>query len=92
MNNITIPVFIFGSMVALLIGSIVHLIGGGKLLRLILSMFFAWVGFWAGNYGSDYFGINLIKYGPVDYAVAMASSLIFAVFGFWISGENRREV
>lgn len=91
MSSITIPVFIFGSIVSLLIGSIVHLIGGGKLLRLILSMVFAWIGFWIGNYGADYFGIVILEYGPVDYAVAMVSSLIFAVFGFWISGENRRE-
>jgi len=91
MSNITIPVLIFGSMVALLIGSIVHLVGGGKLLRLILSMVFAWIGFWVGNYGADYFGINLIKYGPVDYVVSTVSSLVFAMFGFWISGENRRD-
>jgi len=91
MGNLTIPVLIFGSMVSFLIGSIVHLVGGGKLLRLILSMVFAWVGFWAGNYGADYFGIAVLEYGPVDYASAMISSLVFAVFGFWISGENRRD-
>lgn len=91
MIDITSPVLIFGSLIALLIGSIVHLIGGGKLLRLFFSMIFAWIGFWGGNYLANHFGIFVLRYGQIAYAASIAVSIITALFGFWISGENKNE-
>ena len=89
MANLTLPVFIFGSLIAFLIGALVHLIAGGRLLRLIFSIIFSWIGFWGGNYLATRFNLSILKYGQVSYAPALLAALILSVFGFWISGENR---
>ena len=91
MVNLTLPVFIFGSLIALLLGALVHLVAGGKLLRLIFSMIFAWIGFWAGNYLAGRFNLEILNYGLVSYGPALMIALIFSVFGYWISGENKPE-
>jgi hypothetical protein len=89
MMNLNIPVLVFGSMIAVLIGSVVHLIAGGKLIRLIFCMLFAWLGFWIGNFTSTRFGINILRFGQIDYGSSIIFSIIFSIFGFWLSGENR---
>lgn len=91
MIDLTLPVILFGSLIALLIGALVHLIAGGKLLRLIFSMLFALIGFWAGNYLADRLSLEILKYGLVSYGSSVVNSLIFSVFGYWISGENKPE-
>jgi hypothetical protein len=91
MFNFTFPVFVFGSLIALLLGSLVHLIAGGKLMRLIFCMLFSWIGFWTGNYLGTRFNVELLRYGTVNYGPAILIALILSVFGFWISGENTPE-
>jgi hypothetical protein len=91
MFDLTFPVFLFGSLIALLIGALVHLIAGGKLLRLFFSMIFAWIGFWSGNYLAGRFNLDLLKYGLVNYGPALIIALIFSILGYWISGENKPE-
>jgi hypothetical protein len=89
MANLTIPVFIFGSLIGLLIGALFHLIAGGKLIRLVFCLIFGWIGFWGGNYFSQKFGIQIYQYGHISYGIAMFSSLLLAAGGYWISGENK---
>lgn len=91
MDNLTLPVFLFGSLIAFLIGALIHLVVGGKLLRLIFCMIFAWIGFWVGNYLAGRFSLEFLKYGLVSYGAAVITSLIFSIFGYWISGENKPE-
>jgi len=91
MINLNFPVLIFGSLIALLLGSIIHLIAGGKLIRLLFSMIFSWIGFWIGNYFSNYFSFEIFKLGIIDYGSAMICSIFIGIFGFWISGENRSQ-
>jgi len=91
MFNFTFPVFLFGSIFALLIGAFIHLITGGKLLRLFFCMFFSWLGFWGGNYLSLRFNLDILEYGQINYGGAIISSVISGIFGYWISGENKPE-
>jgi hypothetical protein len=91
MFNMTFPTFVLGTIIALLIGASVHLIAGGKLIRLIFCMIFAWIGFWAGNYFGAQLGLNILKYGQIIYAPAVVLSVVASLFGFWLSGENREE-
>jgi hypothetical protein len=88
MFNLTFPVFIFGSLIALLLGALVHLIAGGKLLRLIFCIIFSWIGFWSGNYLATRFNLEILRYGQVNYGSAILVALILSAFGYWISGEN----
>ena len=91
MFNLNIPVLIFGSLIALLIGSTIHLIAGGKFIRLFFSMIFSWIGFWIGNYFSNYFSFQVFKLGIIDYGSAVICSICLGIFGFWISGENKTQ-
>jgi len=88
MFNLTFPVFVFGSLIALLLGALVHLIAGGKLLRLIFCMLFSWIGFWSGNYLGTRFNLEFLRYGQVSYGAAILAAAILSIFGYWISGEN----
>jgi len=90
MINISFPVFIFGSLIGGLIGSMIHLIFGGKPLRLLLSITFSWIGFWIGNNLGIRYGFSFFKYGPIDYGPAIFSSIILGLIGYWISGENQK--
>ena len=90
MAEITFPVFIFGSLIAGLIGSLIHLIFGGKPFRLLLSMLFSWIGFWVGNNLGFRYDIKFIKYGPIYFGTAVLVSLVLGLTGYWISGENQK--
>lgn len=87
--NLTLPTFIFGSMVAWLIGAMVHLIAGGKLVRLVFSMAFAWIGFWAGNSLAVRFELDILHFGQVIYGLSVPFAIVFSLFGYWLSGENK---
>ncbi len=91
MFNMTFPTFILGRMIAGLIGALVHLIAGGKLLRLVFCLLFAWIGFWGGNYLANNLGLHILQYGQINYGLALFLSIAAALFGFWLSGENREE-
>lgn len=91
MLGITIPTFILGSLIAWLIGALVHLIAGGKLVRLIFCMLFAWIGFWSGNYLGNQFGLILFNYGQINYGPAVFLCVAASLFGYWLSGENKRD-
>jgi hypothetical protein len=88
MSNLTFPIFVFGSLVGLLIGAIFHLIAGGKPIRLIFCLIFGWVGFWVGNYLSQRFGMQIFQYGQISYGISIIFSIILAGGGYWLSGEN----
>jgi len=83
----TLPAFLFGSLVSWLLASVFHLVVSGNIKRIILYILFSWIGFWAGNYLGIYFGINLLKWGLVDYGMAVIGSFILLVFAYWLSSE-----
>lgn len=91
MDNITTPIFYFGSLIGCLVGAAVHLVAGGNLLRLFFCILFSWLGFWAGNYAGSRIGFELLSYGPVDYGWSILFAILCAIFGFWISGENKKD-
>lgn len=92
MDNITFPVFILGSLIGILVGALVHLIAGGKLIRLVFCVVFGWLGFWGGNYVSQNFQFSLFQYGQISYGTSIILSLISSILGYWISGENKPEI
>lgn len=89
--NISIPHLIFGSLIAGLVGSLVHLILGGKLLRLLFSLVFAWIGFWAGHSIANRYNLNFFSYGTINLGAAIGLSIILSLAGYWISGEKRQD-
>ena len=91
MSQFTLPSFIFGSLIAWLIGASIHLFLGGKFIRLVFSIIFAWIGFWIGNYFGGLLEIEILKYGQIHYLTSILASLIIGLAGLWISGENSYE-
>jgi hypothetical protein len=88
MKNITIPIFVFSSLISFFFGSLIHLIFGGKPIRLFFSIIFSWIGFWVGNNLGVKYGVEFLKYGPIVYGISVFSSILLGLGGYWISGEN----
>jgi len=84
-----IPQLILGTLISCLIGSLIHLIFGGRPMRLLFAVFFAWIGFWLGDYFGKNYGIILMMYGSINLGASVILSLIGGFLGFWLSGENR---
>ena len=89
MKNLSIPIFVFGSLIAGLLGSFIHLLFGGKPYRLLFSIFFSWIGFWLGNNLGTKYGLTILQYGPVIYGTAIVASILLGLGGYWVSGENK---
>jgi len=90
MTSLTFPVFIFGSLVAGLIGSLIHLIFGGKPFRLLLSIIGSMIGFWFGNNLGSQYGLLFFNYGQINFGAAVLFGIILGLIGYWISGENQK--
>jgi len=88
--NIAFPQLIFGSLIAGLIGSLIHLFLGGKPLRLVFSLFFAWVGFWVGHSISDRYQFYLYQLGTLDIGTGVIFAILLGVIGYWFAGDNTR--
>jgi hypothetical protein len=87
--KIAIPQLIFGSLAAGLIGSVIHLVLGGKLLRLVFSLVFSWIGFWAGHAIANRYSFFYFRFGTINFGAAFFGAVVIGLFGFWIAGENK---
>lgn len=81
----TIPGLIIGTLIGALIGTILHLLVGGHIGRLILYLIFGITGFWAGHLVADILGWTFFSYGPVHLGLAVIASLAVAGVGYWLS-------
>ena len=86
-----LPAFFFGSLIACLIGSIFHLIFGGNIKRILIYMFFSWVGFWLGNAVGSHSNIQILLLGPVDIGMAAIGSFLLLAFIYWLRFESNEE-
>jgi uncharacterized membrane protein YjjP (DUF1212 family) len=89
--KIAIPQLILGSLAAGLIGSIIHLLLGGKILRLVFSLVFSWIGFWVGHSIANRYRLFYFRYGTINFGIAAISAVALGLFGFWIAGENKKD-
>ena len=89
--TITFPHFIFGSLIAALLGALIHLVLGGKPLRLIFALIFAWIGFWTGHFLGNRYQIFFLRYGVINIGVGAVTALGLSLLGYWIAGENKKD-
>ncbi len=87
----TLPAFIFGSLIAVLIGSLFHLVVGGNLRKYILFLFFTWLGFWIGHYISNRMSFTIWRVGLFDLGFDILSSIIVVLIIFWIDKGSVEE-
>ncbi|NMC46485.1 MAG: hypothetical protein GYA52_06585 [Chloroflexi bacterium] len=95
----TLPAFLFGSLISIFIGSLFHLIAGGNFRKFVLFIFFAWFGFWLGYYLSNRIAFNIWQLGLFDMGFCVLGSILTLLFIYWIdkgsqeapADENHKE-
>jgi len=83
----TLPAFLFFSLLALLYGTLFHLWRGGDAGHLLLYTLLAWSGFWIGHLAGLYLGWTFGRVGPVNLGMATLVSLLFLALGRWLSAK-----
>ncbi len=81
----TLPALLFGFLFATLMGAAFHLWKNGGLGRLILYLFLAWIGFWAGHLLAVSLGWQFLSIGPLRFGMAVLGALLFLGMGHWLS-------
>ncbi|MEJ5225505.1 MAG: hypothetical protein WHV44_13700 [Anaerolineales bacterium] len=72
----TIPAFLFGLVLATLLGSVFHLWRGGDNRRLVIFLLLAQVGFWGGHVAAWYFDWQFADLGVLHLGAAVAGAVI----------------
>ncbi len=81
----TLPSFLFGMLIATLLGAIFHFWRRGGLGRLLLYLLLSWIGFWAGHFFASRLGWTFDSLGPLHLGSAALGALVFLFLGYWLS-------
>lgn len=76
--------YLFGFILATLLGALFHLWRNGGVIRLLLYLVFSWIGFFVGHTIANYFGFNFLIVGPVNILGGIVGSIAFLLLGNWI--------
>ncbi len=87
----TIPAFLFFSLVGLLYGTLFHLWRGGGAGKLLLYVLLSWSGFWVGHLLGGYLQWRFAHIGAVNFGMATLVSLLFLALGHWLSQSESAE-
>lgn len=80
-----LPALLIGFFISTIYGLAFHLLTGGGLGRLVLSVLLAWLGFWAGHFIANSLGLEFASLGTLRLGAATAGSLLFLALGYWLS-------
>ena len=80
-----LPALLIGFFISTIYGLAFHLFFGGGAGRLLLFLFIGWLGFWAGHFLANYFGVTFASLGTLRLGAATAGSLLFLGMGYWLS-------
>lgn len=81
----TLPTLLLGLLIALLYGSVYHLIRGGSFLRLLLYLVLSVLGFGAGYVIGLWRGWVLIPLGALNFGLSTIGSVVILILGDWLS-------
>lgn len=81
----TIPVLLFGLLLALLAGALFHTVRGGDGFRLLFYLFTSVLGFALGQWGSITFDWALFPFGALDIGMGLLGSILLLLLGDWLS-------
>jgi predicted permease len=91
MFNLTVPAFVFGTIISGILSAAFHLWRGGNWKLLILFVAFGWFGFWIAHFLGGVLGWYFLRIGPVNLGVAMAGNGIGLLFASWLThGEGAK--
>ncbi|HQV94407.1 MAG TPA: hypothetical protein PLF41_08080 [Anaerolineales bacterium] len=81
----TLPFLLFALLIALLLGSLYHLIRGGGFWRFVLYLGLSVLGFAVGHLVGLWQGWILFPLGSLNVGMSSLGSLIILVIGDWLS-------
>lgn len=81
----TFPIVLFGSIIAVLLGVLFHLLRGGGGWRLFLYIGLSALGFTLGQWVSLYGGWKLYLFGALDIGMGVIGSMVILILGEWLS-------
>ena len=81
----TLPSLLFALLIALLLGSLYHLIRGGGFWRFVLYLGLSVLGFAVGHLVGLWQGWILFALGSLNVGMSSLGSLIILVIGDWLS-------
>ena len=88
----TLPTLLFALIIALLCGSLFHILRGGSGWRLLLYLGLSTLGFALGQLLSMWRGWNFFMFGALDIGLGLIGSVATLFFGEWLSHiEVRKE-
>lgn len=87
----TLPSLLFALLIALLLGSLYHLIRGGGFWRFVLYLGLSTLGFAVGHLVGLWQGWRFLPIGSLNVGMSSLGSLIMLVIGDWLSRIESRE-
>jgi hypothetical protein len=81
----TIPILVFGILLASLYGALFHLWKDGGLGRLIMYILLSWVGFAVGAWAGAALRWDFWSVGSLRIGMATVGSAFFLAAGHWLS-------
>jgi amino acid permease len=87
----TFPAFLYGTLIALLLGSAFHLWKGGPFGKIILYNIVSFLGFWTGHFIGEMTNFSLWVAGPISMGTAIIGSIILLFIGHWLSLTDREK-
>lgn len=81
----TLPSFLFALLIALLYGTLYHLIRGGSFWRLLLYLGLSLFGFAMGHLLGLWRGWILLPIGTINMGLSSLGSFLMLILGDWLS-------
>ncbi|HSG43949.1 MAG TPA: hypothetical protein VLA72_12410 [Anaerolineales bacterium] len=81
----TLPTLLFALLIALLYGSLYHLLRGGKFWRLVLYLGLSILGFVIGHLVGIWQGWAFMHLGSLNLGMSTVGSVVVLVIGDWLS-------
>jgi hypothetical protein len=81
----SMPSFLLGTLIALIIGCGFHFWRGGGLKWLFVYNLFSIVGFWSGHAIAALIKFNFLPLGPINLGSAIIAAVILLFIGYWLS-------
>ncbi len=87
----SLPSLILCFLISTLLAFAFHLFRGGGAAKLLLYLFLAWVGFATGQLLASRLGWTFLSLGAIHLGVAIPITIIFLLFGNWLSLAPREK-
>jgi hypothetical protein len=81
----TLPTLLLALLISALCGALYHSARGGSVWMLFLYFGVSTLGFAAGQWVSTWQDWSLFKFGSLEVGVGVLGSLLFLMFGEWLS-------